>query len=487
MDVMDYGRKSVRKDIGWVYPELKFLTKKEAKLANRERDALLKSLSKEVRYSFLQNKIHIGDLSAGCAICGEGYWSCFYINRLCTAHCFYCPQDRKVRKEYSSRQGQFSIFTNCNPKTYIAFLKRFNFKGVGISGGETFLVFERLLLYIRRIRKKFGKKMYIWIYTNGDLVNKNKLNKLKEAGLDEIRFDISARNYDLQPVELATEIMDIVTVEIPAIPEDYEIVKKCLPKMQKIGIKHLNLHQLITTSFNYKNLMKRGYTFLHQANVPIFESEITALKLMRHALDRKIDLPINYCSVMYKNRIQSRGDRRWRAPIVKYDFEELTNCKYIRRLSIQDSSTKIRKIIKILQKNKCRNKLWLLDDSQNEISIHSSLLRYVDFTKYSLTVTYFAPETLSGPMSDGNGKLLKLDSHNKIFIKRELVSQQKLTHPATIKSFQRLFLDNIDEREVLHDLYRKFDLTLQEWREETRLLLYMKRYEYVESGFPYLF
>jgi len=57
MDWMDKTRKFVQETIGWVYPELKFLTKKEIELANRQRDALLKSISKEVRYSFRQNKI----------------------------------------------------------------------------------------------------------------------------------------------------------------------------------------------------------------------------------------------------------------------------------------------------------------------------------------------------------------------------------------------------------------------------------------------
>jgi len=38
------------------------------------------------------------------------------------------------------------------------------------------------------------------MYSNGDLVNKEKLIALKKAGLNEVRFDIAARKYDLNAV-----------------------------------------------------------------------------------------------------------------------------------------------------------------------------------------------------------------------------------------------------------------------------------------------
>ena len=62
-----------------------------------------------------------------------------------------------------------------------------------------------------------------------------------------MRFNISARKYDLKAVKMAAGIIDTVTVEIPAIPEDYEILKKCLPRMKAIGVAHLNLHQLFAS------------------------------------------------------------------------------------------------------------------------------------------------------------------------------------------------------------------------------------------------
>jgi pyruvate formate-lyase activating enzyme-like uncharacterized protein len=175
---------------------------------------------------------------------------------------------------------------------------------VSFSGGEPFLQYKKVLDYIKKIRERLGKGIYIWLYTNGDLVDKKKLKALKEAGLNEIRFDIAARNYDLKAAKMAVGIIDKVTIEIPAIPEDYEKLKKCLPQMKAIGVAHLNLHQLFSNQHCYKKFIDHRYTFLHQPNLPILESEMTALRIIKYALDKNIGLPINYCCLIYKHRFQ---------------------------------------------------------------------------------------------------------------------------------------------------------------------------------------
>jgi pyruvate formate-lyase activating enzyme-like uncharacterized protein len=476
--------RNVQENIGWIYPDLKWLAEKEARLANKERDNLLKSLSKEASYSFMQSKIHIGKLSPGCLICAEGYWSCMFINSLCTRHCFYCPQNRKIKKE---RRPYEEIYFN-SPKHYVVYLGKFNFKGVGFSGGETLLAIEKLLTYIEKIRERFGKAMYLWIYTNGSLVNKDKLRRLKKAGLDEIRFNISANDYNFRPLELAANIMNTVTVEVPSIPEDYEIMKKSLARMQKTGVKYLNIHQLFATRYNYKNFIDRGYTFLHDPNISIFESEISALKLIRYALDKKISLPINYCSSIYKNRFQDKGNRARKAYLIKKDFEELTSSRYIRSLSIQNSLTNIKKIIKILFRKKCQPDLWSLNDTKSEIFIHGSLLKYIDFNKHGLIIRYFKSKLRTTLLFNEVGNEVKLDSNDKIFIKKELVAEQKISNRLTIKSFQKIFIEGLSWGEASKYLYKNFELKdkedLNKLKKETELLLALDKWENLEVGFP---
>ncbi|MDZ7777523.1 MAG: hypothetical protein U5L09_18885 [Bacteroidales bacterium] len=52
-------------------------------------------------------------------------------------------------------------------------------------------------------------------------------------------------------------------MEIPAIPEDYEMMKDLMKEMKEAGVTFLNLHQIRVTDFNYPKLKARGYTILH--------------------------------------------------------------------------------------------------------------------------------------------------------------------------------------------------------------------------------
>ncbi|MDI6840104.1 MAG: 4Fe-4S cluster-binding domain-containing protein [bacterium] len=482
---------SIERYIGWAYSELKWLTKKEAIQANKERDKLLSSLSNEVNYSSMKNKIYTGRLSPGCLICGQGRWSCMFINGLCTANCFFCPQDRKIKKERPPKvpEGEGIVFNTL--KDYLDYLERFDFKGVGFSGGECMLVFEKLLLYIKKIRERFGKEIYLWIYTNGDLIDRDKSKRLKEAGLDEIRFNISARDYDLHCIELAVNTINTVTVEIPAIPEDYEILKKSLVQMQRIGVNYLNLHQLLTTKYNYKNYIDRNYTFLHYSTVPIFESEMTALKLIRYALDNKIRLPINYCSSAYKAQFHQRGYRKQAASLIRENFEKITSAGYIRSLSIQNSPTNIKRIVKIIEKNKCTNNLWSLNDTKTELFFHPSLLKYINFDKYSLIISYFRPILTENISFTEAGKEVILNPNKKLFIRKELVYRVKGLSSLAIKSLQNLFIKNMNSGNVfkyfLNNINSKTKESINNMVKEIQLLKALKVWEHLEVGFPEIY
>jgi pyruvate formate-lyase activating enzyme-like uncharacterized protein len=469
--------KFVADQAGWAYPDLKWLSEKENAKIIQKREELLKSISDKVQYCFAHSKLYTGNLSPGCVICGEGYWSCLFINVLCTRHCFFCPQDRMANKEKLPSIRSQAKFKS--PKDYVLFLKKFKFKGVAFSGGEPFLVFNKLLSYIKKIRKEIGNKIYLWVYTNGDLVTEDRLKRLKQAGLNEIRFNISAREYDLKPVELATNIFETVAVEIPAIPEDLRVVKRRIIEMQKIGVRYLNLHQLCTDKFNYKNFIARDYALLYNPPFNVSNSEITALELIRFALRKKSSLSLNYCSSEYKDMFQTKGIRRYLAPLFKSDFEDLTTKNFIRRLSIQDLPKNINEIIKILKRSKFNNKFWLVNHMGTEIYIQSSLLKYINFHKYTLTVSYF--DAKFGEATDLGQEVRKIHFYtsDKVSIVKKLVLRMGIKNPATIESFICLFIKNMNESTIFHNLYRDHKFTLSQWRTEVDLLLNFKLYEQV--------
>jgi len=211
----EYDIRDAKEVTGWAYPGMKWLTEAEAKEASQKRNKILQSISGRVNSNFSANKIGPGFLSPGCMSCGQGTWSCIFIGSLCTADCFYCPQDKRKKNDQPPTESGL-VFDN--PDDYIDYLEKFKFKGASFSGGEPLLKYEKVLTYIKKIRERLGRSIYIWLYTNGDLVDKKKLKALKEAGLNEIRFDIAARKYDLKAAKIAVGIIDKVTVEIPAIP-----------------------------------------------------------------------------------------------------------------------------------------------------------------------------------------------------------------------------------------------------------------------------
>lgn len=286
-------------------------TREEARLLERERDALLDACLAAGAERFEGNRaaVHAGPLSPGCLLCAQGAWSCLFVNSRCTRACFFCPQDRKDPADGPAREGILDIEVGDDAE-YVRLVRDLGFRGVGFSGGEPLLAAGRIGALVRRLRREAGPELYLWAYSNGDPAGPGTLRRLADAGLDELRIDLSARGYDLAPVEAASRILRSVAVEIPAIPEDEEAVKALLPRMRAAGAASLHLHQLYVTPHNAAACARRGYTVVHGEAHAVVESELAALRIMRHALETGLPVPVRYCSSAYKGRFHSRGRGR---------------------------------------------------------------------------------------------------------------------------------------------------------------------------------
>jgi len=170
------------------------------------------------------------------------------------------------------------------PKDYADYVKKFGIRGVAFSGGEPMISFDRITRFLDLLGRDAPDLSHIWMYTNGILVTTDRLKILRDNGLKEIRFDLSAVDYALDNLKKAVGIIPIVTVEIPAIPEDLERTKPLLKTLADLGVNYLNLHQIRCTHFNLPKLIQRGYTFLHGPGVAVLETELTALELIQYRL-----------------------------------------------------------------------------------------------------------------------------------------------------------------------------------------------------------
>ncbi|SLM27544.1 conserved hypothetical protein [Desulfamplus magnetovallimortis] len=306
-------------------------------------------------------------------LCGQGKWSCLFVNNICNAHCFYCPSTQKKKGIPGTNNLDFPT-----PDDYVDYLKQFDIEGVSFSGGEPTMTMERVTLFLKTIRKRQQIPYYIWMYTNGILITEDKLKNLADLGLDEIRFDLSADRYNIEKLEMAAKHIPHVTVEIPAIPEDISTVKDLIPKLYDAGVNFMNLHQLRCTKFNREKLIKRGYTFLHGPGVTVLETELAALELMKYALENKILLPINYCSFTYRNQFQKAGSRRRNARLIRNSYEDITDTGFIRSMSITGDSEDIRNIDLQIKLQGFDQSLWHIPKEGKTLFFNSSLWPYLD-------------------------------------------------------------------------------------------------------------
>jgi pyruvate formate-lyase activating enzyme-like uncharacterized protein len=466
---MDLSREQAvelnKKEYGEDYALLRWVTDEEALKAAEERERILSSLAGSVQFGFHGTKLDCRELSPGCTLCGEGLWSCLFVNSLCNARCFYCPSEQRSKSEPITNGILFS-----NPQDYTDYLEKFQIKGASLSGGEPFLTFERTLLFLRKIKGRFGSKVYLWLYTNGSAADQDHLEALKAAGLDEIRFDLSASRYDLRKVSLAANILNTVTVEIPAIPEDFERLKSLVLELRDRRIRFLNLHQLRCTPHNLTHLARRGYRFLHGAKVTVLESELTALRLLEFVTRHSIELPVNYCSFAYKNRFQTIGHRRRFAPFVLKPFEEVTPVGAIRRITVQSPSERIEALVRTFKTHGCPESSWESHDQGRKISFHPDLLPHVDRDLYPLRVSYHVPALVPGVSYQNAFKEIPLNRRKSVFIEKQPVLQER-----ELKRDELLLLRELLERKG------GLDSAAVEQKVGFQDIL---QWEYLESGLP---
>ncbi|MHB8121266.1 MAG: radical SAM protein [Desulfuromonadaceae bacterium] len=319
---------SNRREYGRLYGMLNFATSEQLAAASAERNELLSWLGQHASFGCSGTKVDCSGLSPGCRCCGDGGWSCLFINGRCNGRCFYCPTAQDDDGPPVTNGLAFTA-----PEDYAAYVAAMGFSGVSISGGEPLMTPELALSYLSAVRKRCGESVHLWLYTNGTLLTTDLCSRLRDAGLNEIRFDIGAVRYNLKKLRLAVGCIQTVTVEIPAVPEDEELLKQKMVEMAAAGVNHLNLHQMRLTPYNFGPLTERGYTFIHGEKVTVLESELSALRMVRFGLEMGIDLPVNYCSFPYKRRFQHAAARRRAALNVCRSGETVTEAGYLRTLS----------------------------------------------------------------------------------------------------------------------------------------------------------
>lgn len=406
---------------------LKRLAADEIPRAERERDRLLADLAGRVNIGCRGTKLDVRRLAPGCEACGRGAWSCLFINGRCNGRCFYCPSPQNSDDLPVTQTLPFT-----SPEAYADYAQAFGFDGISFSGGEPLLSADLTLAFLLAVKKRLGERVHTWMYTNGTLVNQRVLERFRDAGLDEIRFDIGATRYHLKKARMAVELIPTVTVEIPAVPEDEEIMRVKMREMADAGISHLNLHQLRLTPHNMPHLSQRSYTYVSGRDLAVLESEWTALRLMRHGLDEGIDLPVNYCSYVYKQRFQKAAARARGARRVAKPYESVTESGYLKRVTLRAAADHITALAQHLSDGGHDSTLWQLSSAAepDRIRIHESLLPAARPFAETVVFEYYDTVIRSAPSYFYPYTEVPLPSGGKLFIEKERVHEGQEEDPA---------------------------------------------------------
>ncbi len=272
-----------------------------------------------------QKKVKTGRLTKGCKLCLKGRKSVLFITSICHYECFYCPISDDKRKKETVKINEKEIL---HPDAASALEELFleitlcQSKGVGITGGDPLAVPRRTYHYIKELKKEFGKKFHIHLYTSPQFVTKEKLLHLDSVGLDEIRFHLNVEDDTLwKRILFANELKLKVGVEVPAIPGKLDLSKKMLDFCKENKIDFVNINELEYSDISNSDLAKEGFFVKDTLSYGIQDSEAVAQELV--AYGKEIRLRVHYCSSSFKDAVQLGNRFLLRAQKVAQPFDEV--------------------------------------------------------------------------------------------------------------------------------------------------------------------
>ena len=281
-------------------------------------------------------------LSPGCQICRQGAGLVLFVTGRCERGCFYCP----ISEE---RRGKDGVFADEQPVKSLSDIldeaHAIGALGTGITGGEPLLRLDYVIECIQALKKEFGKEHHIHLYT-GTLPERSVLERLVQAGLDEIRFHPSDEEC-LDPSVLKKTLQEAQSlglkagVEMPAYKPAPQIVQAV-----READAFLNLNELEFSDTNFTSLADRGFLPLDLGCGAAGSGEVAR----KHYL--KDEIKVHYCPSRFKDAVQLKERLRRRAERTRRPLDYVTDEGTIIHGIIEgdgDDLLAVRKIIEELE------------------------------------------------------------------------------------------------------------------------------------------
>lgn len=251
-------------------------------------------------------------ISSACEACqtGTGSYTSF-VSLKCHRDCYFCFNKNQndyhfyLQNKKNVNQELESLLNEGTALTHLA-----------LTGGEPLLHPEETLSFFQ-LANQLAPAIHTRLYTAGDLLTERILQRLRDAGLNEIRFSIkledqpSKRRHILRQIALANEYIPDVLVEMPVIPGTGEAMKELLLHLEELNIFGINLLEFCFPLENPKPFQDRGfslknppydiyYNFWYAGGLAVAESEALCQELIQFAIEQDMKLGVHYCSLENK-------------------------------------------------------------------------------------------------------------------------------------------------------------------------------------------
>lgn len=204
-----------------------------------------------------------GELTPGCgACCLEGRWTQIRTTTKCCCHCSFCyhftgkkwwgveliPPDMYVINDTMYSENDVRLLFENQGGNFV--------NGVAWLHFEPLMELDKMLPLMKFIK---GKGLHQWLYTNGVLATEVTLKKMRDAGLDEIRFNLAATNCAdpvIKNMKRARKFFKYLCVESPVFTSFHNSFMKKRSAILDTGVDHINFAELQLfpgTLDNFKN------------------------------------------------------------------------------------------------------------------------------------------------------------------------------------------------------------------------------------------
>lgn len=292
-------------------------------------------------------------LPKGCQICRQGAGLVLFVTGKCNRSCLYCPiSDERSRNSlvFADEQQVENLDDILKEANAIGAL------GTGITGGEPLLVLNKVIDYINALKKEFGIEHHIHLYT-GILPDSNVIRRLKQVGLDEIRFHPPREDWS-DSIILKKTLLEAISmgleagVEIPAIGPAPGVVEA----VQSTGA-FLNINELEFSETNARRLKEIGFV-PHEIHSGAIGSEEIAKSFMIEGLN------VHYCPSHFKDSVQLRERLKRRAKRVARSFDVITEDGTL-VYGIIDGD--LERVLEVFDGLKVTDKMYVIEENQIEI------------------------------------------------------------------------------------------------------------------------